>query len=118
MPFANHRRVIAMTFELLRQREAILRDQRRLEPKQNTPSELRAPRVATREQGVACGRANGCRTVRIGELHALRGEGIEMRRLHLRLRIEARHIAITEIVREDEDDIGQGGCGFSRIFFG
>jgi hypothetical protein len=44
--------------------------------------------------------------VRIRESHALLGEPIEMRRLNLGLRIVAGHIAIAEVVREDDDEVG------------
>ena len=45
----------------------------------------------------------------IGKAHARGGEAIDVRRRHLRLRIIAAHVAIAEIVGEDEEHVGLAG---------
>ena len=71
-----------------------------------------APRVTTGEQAVARGRADGGAAVGVGECHALRGEAIEVRGLDFSAgRVERLHIAVTEIVGEDVDDVGSGALG-------
>ena len=50
----------------------------------------------------------------VGEPHALRREPIDMRRGNFpALRVVALHIAVTEVVGEDDEDVGLGGvrCG-------
>jgi len=42
----------------------------------------------------------------IGKAHARGGEAIDVRRRHLRLRIIAAHVAIAEIVGEDQEHVG------------
>ncbi len=44
--------------------------------------------------------------MRVREPHALAGEPVEIWCGNLRLRVVAADIAVTEIVREDEDDVG------------
>ena len=43
--------------------------------------------------------------MRIGEANALACEPVEMRRGHLALSVVAAHIAVAEIVGEDEQDV-------------
>jgi len=46
----------------------------------------------------------------VGEPHALRREPIDMRRGNFpALRVVALHIAVTEVVGEDDEDVGLGG---------
>jgi hypothetical protein len=52
--------------------------------------------------------------VRIGELHSTRGETIQIRCRNLPLEVETAHIPDTEIIGEDEDDIGLF-CGGSEF---
>ena len=71
-----------------------------------------APRVTTGEQAVAGGRADGGAAVGVGERHALRGEAVEVGRLDFSAgRVERLHVAVSEIVGEDVDDVGSGALG-------
>ena len=73
----------------------------------------RPPVVAAGENAVARGRADRCRSMRIGEGHPLRRELVEVRRRDLAaLRVQALHIAVAEVVGEDVDDVGF--CGLRR----
>ena len=48
--------------------------------------------------------------MRVSEDHATGSEAIQVRRRDLALRVEALHIAIAEIVGEDEDEVRFACC--------
>jgi hypothetical protein len=99
---------VAVQPEERRHGEPALGDERRIiGAVEHAALQASAPRIATREQAVARGRADGGAAVGIGERHPLRGEAVEMRGLDLAaLGIERLHIAVAQIVGEYVNDVG------------
>ena len=70
--------------------------------------------ITARDQRDAAGRAYRRIGVSLQELHAFRGEPVDVRSGVIRTAI-AREIGITEIVGEDEQDVGRGRRCASRL---
>ena len=64
-------------------------------------------------EDTARGRADGVAGVGTGEFHARGGERVDAGRLDLLLSVAA-ELAVAEIIREDEDDVGLFGAGQER----
>ena len=113
VPLADGGGGVAVLFEEGGHREAIGGDERRIiGAVEHAFLEPAAPRVTTGEQAVARGRADGGAAVGVGERHALRGEAVEVGRLDFSAgRVERLHVAVSEIVGEDVDDVGSGALG-------
>src|SRR5262249_55351888 len=113
---ADARRRIAVMAQKLRSSESTLLDQRRSPRRQDVALEPRSPAVATRQQRIACRRADRRRRMGIGEPHSFARQPIENRRRYLRLRIEAADVTITEVIRQDEHNVRpcRIGCGAER----
>ena len=115
VPLADRGGGVAVLFQQSRHREPVGRDERIvIGAVEHALLQVRAPRVAARQQAVARGRADGGAAVRIGEGHALRDQPVEVRRLDFSaLGVERLHVAVAQIVGEDVDDVGLGswGCG-------
>ena len=63
------------------------------------------PGVQAGHQHAAAGSADGRAGVELGEAHSFRGHAIEMRGLNQLLPVAAQ-ISVTQVIREDEDDVG------------
>ena len=114
MPLTNHRRAVAVLFCKGADRHPIRRDQRLAKHADNPALQFRAPVIAPGEQRVAGRRAHPGRRMSVGEAHALRREPVDVRRGNFpALRVVALDIAVTEVVGEDDEDVGLGGvrCG-------
>jgi len=64
-----------------------------------------AIRIAARHQGRAGSGAHRLRDVEVGEFRALGGESVKVGRPDI-LRAKTTYIAVTEIIREDKNDVG------------
>src|SRR6185369_7043738 len=71
-----------------------------------------APGVGSGEHGVSRGGAGGGVGVRVGEANAVCGECIDVWRVDVRGSVAA-DVAISEIIGEDDDDVGLG-AGWGR----
>ena len=80
-------------------------DQGRGVPAQDSPLKSRSPCVAACEDSISRGRTDRRPGVGVGETNALRGQMIDIRGRDLALRVEASHVAITQIIGQDIDDI-------------
>ena len=107
MPFADRRGMIPLPAEKVGHREAARFDERRTEAAEHALLERRPPVVAARENRVARRRADRGRRVRFSERQAVGREAVEVRRGDLPRRIEAPHVAVAEVVGEDEHDVGR-----------
>ena len=114
MPFADRSGGVALRLQHRRQRQATRSDQGRSAGTLEHRAAIRhAKRHLASHQTVARGRADRGGTVRIGEAHPVAREPVEMRRGDLRLGVVAAHIPVTEVVSEDEQDVGflSRACG-------
>src|SRR5690349_14685768 len=116
MPFADEARRVAVVGEKLRKRTAGDGEACRTVDTVRTvqrPLDGDALLIPARDETGACWRAIRSVRVEVGELHALARETVDVRRLHVRSAIRA-EIAITNVVREDEDDV-RWPCGPLRL---
>jgi hypothetical protein len=105
MPLAEaHRRVALLPEDARHRGSCRVHDQRA--GIHHRPPETAAERILARQQRVTRRRADRGRRMCVGEPPALGGEPVDVRRLHLR-RAVAAHVAVAEIVREDEHDVGR-----------
>ena len=73
-----------------------------------TEADFEAVRIAAGMEGAARGSAHGSRGIVVGELHSFLGQVVDERRLVFGAAIGA-EVAVAEVVREDEQDVG--ACG-------
>ena len=71
-------------------------------------ADVKPQRVTSGEDGSACRRADGGRRIELRQLDATGRQGIQVRRLD-RLAPETGEVRITQIIGEDEDNVGLGG---------
>ena len=106
VPFADRCGGVALLLQHPWQRELSGCDQRRPARALKHRAAIRhAKRHLPRHETVARRCANGGRAVCIGEHHAFARELVDVRRRNLRIGVVATHIAIAEVVSEDEKDI-------------
>src|SRR5262245_445133 len=106
MPLPETGGVIPLRLEERGHRHPSRLNEPRAEPPQHARLQLGAPGIAPRHQSVPRGGADRRAGMRIGENHPLRRDPIEIRRWNFSLRIKALHIAVAEVVAENEDDVG------------
>lgn len=115
MPFADGGGGVALLLQQGRKGETTFGDQRR-------PARTGEDRAAVRHakghppghEAVARRRANRGRTVRIGEPHAFARELVDVGRRHLRVGVAAAHIAVAEVVSEDDEKVGPAPNGMTE----
>ena len=106
MPFADDGGVITLPLQQVTDGEPVGGDQRLRVAIVNALLQVRAPRVAAGQQAVARGRADGRPAVRIRKRHAFAAQPVEVRcRDFATRRVERLHIAVTEIVGEDQNNV-------------
>ena len=76
-------------------------------------SDRRVPGVLAGQEHAARGRADGVPRVVLREAHSLGGEPVDRGRADLLLAVAA-ELGPAEVVGEDEDDVGPGGCRGAR----
>lgn len=107
MPLANRRRAIAVLFRESGDGQPVGRDERRAEMLDDAALQPRPPMISPGEQRVPRRRAHAGGCVPIREAHPLRREPVDLRRLDFpTLRLVALHVAITEVIGEDDEDVG------------
>ncbi len=110
MPFADRRGGVALLPQHRRQGQATRGDQGGAAGALEHRAAIRhAKRHLAGHQAVARGRADRGGTMRVGEAHAFPREAVEMWRGDLRLVVVAAHIAVAEVVGEDEQDVRRLG---------
>jgi hypothetical protein len=106
MPFADAGRAIAMLLRQFANRQPIRRDQRLPPHADDAGLKRRPPMIAPREQRVARRRAAARARMPVREAHALGGEPVHVRRGDFAaLRVVRLHVAIPEVIREDDDEV-------------
>ena len=107
MPFPDEGAVVALGFEKGGNGGALGCDEAGRVALDDSFLVLGAPAVATGEEAVSSGGADGGAGVGIGENHAFFGEAIDGRGGDFTtLGIEALDVAVAEVITEDEDDVG------------
>ena len=107
VPLANARGSVAVLLRKSPDRESIGRNQRRAPFADDSLLQSRAPVISARQQRVTRGRAAAATAVSVRETHSLRGKIVHVRRRNLAaLRIIALHIPITEVVGQDDEEVG------------
>ena len=115
VPLADARRGIAVGPEHGRQREPPGRNERRPADTLENPAAIRhAEGHLARHQTVTRGRANGGRTVGIGEAHPFACEPIQVGRGDFGPFIVAAHVAEAKIIGEDDHKVGLAVGGVQR----
>ena len=90
------------------QRGAVRLEQRRAVAAEHAPGKPRPPRVAPREERVACRRADPRRRMRVDEAHAFGGEPVDVGRGDGRVRLHRPDVSPAEVVGEDQHHVGRG----------
>ena len=108
VPLPDDRSRIAGGFERVGQSGLFRIDGQFLGEGSGTPKVL-ANRVLAGQQAVAGGRANGGWGMGIGEAHSLLRQTVDVRGLYFGGAV-ATEIAVAQVVRVDEDDVGLFGC--------
>ena len=103
VPFPDDARGVAGPPEYIRERRTARFDDERRVSRQHACSRP-APRVLSREHGVARGRAGRRGRMRVGEPETFLRQSIDVRRPQAR-RAVRRHVAVAKIVSVDEDDV-------------
>ena len=103
MPLSDQRRRVALLLQKVGDRHFVLVDPDIVVWKEHA-LQADALRVAPRHQRRARRRADGGRGVEVGELHPLRRELVDVRRLDLG-RAVAREIVIADVVTDDVNDV-------------
>ena len=106
VPFADAGGRVTVLLEQFSNREPIRRDERFVPRSEHIALESCAPRVTTREKRISSGGAHRRRGMRILEPHALTSETVEVGGGDLRVLVVASKVAVTQIIGENEDDIG------------
>ena len=108
MPLADARRAIAVLLGEPGNRQPIGRDEWRLPDADDTLLQTAAPVIPAGQQRVARRRTDSGRRMRVGETQPLRRETIDARREDLAaLGVVARDVTVTEVVGQDDDDVGR-----------
>jgi hypothetical protein len=107
MPFADGRRCVTRLLEKFGEGESLLLEQQRRAGRMDTRRMVarRPPDATPRHQAIARRRANRAGRVGVGKAPAFACETINVRRLYFRRAI-APHVAITEVVGQDQHHIG------------
>jgi len=105
MPLADTRRGVPLPAKQLGDRELLLRNERLRERANHVPLQPRPPSVPAREQCIASRRADRRRRVRVREPHPFPGQPINVRRGDLRCGVVTADISVSEIVRQDVNNI-------------
>ena len=114
MPFADGGGAVAFGFEQGGQVDAGRLDVQGRERAEHFMRQRGAPAVATGEQRIAGGRADGGRRIAVGETATFGGEPVDRGRAdQLRVRAVAAGASVAVVIGEDDDDIGSFG-GDSR----
>ena len=106
MPLADAGRGVTVLPQQRRHGQSSFLNQRFSPRRQHARLQPRTKSVSPREQSVARGRANRVRRVRVGEPDAFSGEAIQIRRGDFGLRVVGAHVAVTEIIGENVNDVG------------
>ena len=69
-----------------------------------------SPGITPRQQSITTRTANGCRCVSIGKRDPFASQAIDIRGQNLRFRIREAHIAITQIIQVDEENVRRLLC--------
>ena len=106
MPLAEDARAVSLLLQQLRDREVLVTDVAGAARSLEGPG---APSRATHDlsgiQPVAGRRANGRRAVRVREADSVRCQSVDSRSLVGGLGVVAGEVAVTEVVRVNEDDV-------------
>ena len=113
MPLADAGRHITLFFKERRDGFAIRLDERRRFPVEDSLFHAAAPGIAPGEQPVPRGRANGRGRVGVREPHPFTSQPVDARRGDLRGAV-ATDVAVTQVVGENDDDVGMAGCGIAE----
>ncbi len=105
VPFAEHRRGVALLLQQTGECEASRVDQARPAHAGENAAVIQPKRHPAGKQAVARGCANGGGTVRVGEANAFARKPIQVRRGHFALVVVTTDIAVAEVIGEDEEDI-------------
>ena len=105
VPLADTRRVIASSLQHLGHGQPVLLNQSRTQPTEYAALQLRAPRIPPGHHAVPRRRTNARAAVGIGKRHPLFGDLVQARRGDLAVRIEALHIAVPEVIAQDEHNV-------------
>ena len=107
MPLADHGGGVAGLAKHLREREPARLDQARAVDAGEHSAHAVAERHAARQNAVPGRRADCRRAVRVCEAQALPGKVVEVLGLDLRLVVVSAYVAVSEVVREDQQDVGR-----------
>jgi len=109
VPFPEDGSVVALGFEEGSNGGSVGGDEVGAEPGDDAALEAGAPAVASGEEAIAGGSADGGSGVRVGKDHARSGECVEVGCFDLStFGVEDLHIAVAEIVAKEDDDVGLG----------
>ena len=110
MPLANHGGMVAGALQEMADCGAFGRDEVFASAVENAAGKPGTPVVASGEQSVASGSADGARCVRIQKGEAFVGHSLQVGRLDFAIGIGGRDVSNAEVVGHHEDDVGQIVC--------
>ena len=107
MPLANHGGMIAGGLEEMADCGAFGRDEVFASAVENAAGKPGTPVVASGEQSVASGSADGARCVCVQKGEAFVGHSLQVRRLNFAIGISGRDVPNAKVVGHHENDVGQ-----------
>ena len=114
MPLANAGGMIPGALHHPRDRPAVRLDQRTIKRPKHPALHLGPPGITASEEAIPGRRADRRRAVGIGETHSLRRQSIQIWRGDFRVRVVTPQVAVTQIVGQDNNDVGPAGGTIGR----